>query len=84
MEIIENKGYERLAEVFGPLWLIPHNFLGFGDTTDHQARKALATESLRHAVQALKLVQSTDTDQDGVELMEPVCVRHSPPVLSIK
>jgi hypothetical protein len=26
------------------------NFLGFGDTTDHRARKALATESLHHAV----------------------------------
>jgi hypothetical protein len=24
MEIIENKGYERLTEVFGPLGLIPH------------------------------------------------------------
>jgi hypothetical protein len=24
LELIGNKGYERLTEVFGPLWLIPH------------------------------------------------------------
>lgn len=43
-ELIGNKGYERLTEVFGPLWLIPllrsHELDAAGETSIEAAMRA--------------------------------------------